>query len=165
MHCKLNEVNNEYTSDKKYFINALMATQYGNKKLNFSHKKISKILENTLCTKNIYRLAIYGTNNCLAEWLQTMLKNTAIKIIFVIDEKNITVQPQQNILAKLYSFFKYSIQGAVQSKNDPVILNIFDRWPQVDAIIVAPYVNYTNIAKLLTKRNAPRTIPITELLD
>jgi hypothetical protein len=175
---KFTETNIEYSHNKKYFINALVAAEYDDKRILYSKVKIGKIIENALQTKNIKRIAIYGTENIkydwrdswfgigkLSFWIIQMLKETSIDVIFIIDDKNLNKQPLYNILIKINGFFKYYIKKILRRNNEPILLNIFDRWPHVDAVIIASYGDYTSIAKIICSRRMLKILPLTELLD
>jgi organic radical activating enzyme len=175
---KFSQANPEYSRDKQYFINALVAAEYSDESIFYPKKKLVKIIETTLLSKNIKRIAIYGTKNAkkdwrdawlgtgkLSDWLIQILKNTSIEVEFIIDDKSLINIQQQNILTKISSYFKYNIKKLLKMNDEPILLNILDRLPQVDVIIVAPYGDYTNISRKLHDLKVLKTIPLTELLD
>jgi hypothetical protein len=51
------------------------------------------------------------------------------------------------------------------NKTTPILLNLFDRWPRVDIIIVTPYDKYDKYRKILNKKVTAPIVPITQLVQ
>jgi hypothetical protein len=169
MHRKLNEANEEYSDNKKKFISALMreeysGTIYANSHYQYSLAEIGAIVERSIRSAHGGgRMAIYG-NNKLAVWLAGILSGTSVEVLLIdaIDASH--TAPSRSLTAKLRNRFAYWLK-AIKKTDSPIVLDIADKWPKLDAVVVSDYPKYETIKKMLTAQKGDIfTIPITELV-
>lgn len=143
---KLIESNNEYSQEKKEYINALMAMQYKNREYKWNTNKIAKILENALVQRAIKTVALIGTN-IYTDWLLMHLMQTSIEVKYIVD----TNEQTMHIVAKPNNLL-------------PVVKGINDDLSHVDAAIVTEYAYYDDI-----KKNMPvvydKILSLVELVE
>lgn len=160
---QLRESNEQYSEDKKIYIDALMAVEYDNKGNCYSPKTISDILEKHLVAKGIRSIAVFGTEK-LGRWLVDMLMDTSIKIRFAITHEYICDNaPSLKMRAK--RLIKYDVKHIIKRNEQPTLLNLYDRWPKTDAVIVSPYPDYNKFSKLISNKTERPVISLAELVD
>jgi hypothetical protein len=162
---KLFETNEEYSDDKKAYIDALMAIEYNNSENDCNKKEIAAILEKHLNSQGIFSVAIFGKDR-FCEWLVEILAFSDIRVKFTVNQELLedTVEFPHSLKNKLRRFLKYWIKRITHRSKEPVSLYIFDRWPKVDAIIVAPYAKYNFFREKIKDKTKARIVSIVQLI-
>lgn len=157
MESRFNESNKEYTSDRKEIINWYRDIEFNNKYDNSA--KFSKALENTLKKENVKSLAIYE-NAKYQESLVDGLLHTSIKVKCIISPNYTETNP--NIKTSIIHKCKY-LGKRILRRNEVPVLNLYDSFPKVDAVLVTDILNFGKIKKQINKKLKTKVILVTEL--
>lgn len=157
MESRFNESNKEYTSDRKEIINWYRDIEFNNKYDNSA--KFSKALENTLKKENVKSLAIYE-NAKYQESLVDGLLHTSIKAKCIISPNYTETNP--NIKTSIIHKCKY-LGKRILRRNEVPVLNLYDSFPKVDAVLVTDILNFGKIKKQINKKLKTKVILVTEL--
>ncbi|MHC1732030.1 MAG: methyltransferase domain-containing protein [Bacteroidales bacterium] len=152
-----------YNADKKAYINVLMALEYENGQDECDLKTISTILEIHLKERNIRSVAIWGIDRH-EQWLFSLLQRTSIKVRYVVDS-NYFDNSKPTLKEKLKRQIKFILKSILHKKEQPLILNRYDKLPQVDAIIISDYPHFGEIKRQLVDRPYKNLLSLTELAD
>lgn len=146
---KFIEANDEYSDDKKIFINALMALEYKNRTRAYEPEKTGKIVEKALEAKGIDTVGIWGAS-IYTDWLFDLLQHSSIKVKYIVDD---SLSEKEQHYGGL---FGRQIKTAVFGKNDKL--------PKVDAMVITDCVHFNGI-----KQQIPpvykKLLVLTELAD
>jgi len=154
---KFVQSNEEYSKEQKliiYWYRDIEMNKIGNN----NTKNLSKIIEKIFYKNNIKSLAIYDNYKYNASF-QKIIKNTHIKLKYILYPKNIEKNNIKNIIK---SNFKYLVKLTLNRDTIPV-LNYNDKKPKVDAIIVFDSYNYSKIKKEVENKLKVKTYLITEM--
>lgn len=154
--------NTEYSPLKKAYLNALMSLEYKN-----PHKRDFTIngdeLKSTLIRQGWKTLAIYGRGE-REEFLLETLKRAGVRVLFTVDSDFQLGPMTVSFSSRIKQAVKYRIKRLL-SMRQAVLLNRYDRWPRVDAVIVLDYPIFDRIKHTLPPKKAERLIPLTELVQ
>jgi hypothetical protein len=159
---KLIETNNEYSDDKKTYINALMFTEYNNTGQG-KNIELSKLVEKNLMVHGYKNIAILGKGR-LANWLLDILKGTGIKVRFIADcDEGASINT--SLKDRIWRSVKYWVKFILKYYERPVTLSVFDAWPKVDVVVVGPFARFTVVKKYVQNKKIRNIIPITEVIQ
>lgn len=140
---KLIESNEEYSVDKKLYINALMALEYNNNSVEYDLKAVGQAAARALQKRNIKSLAVWGRSR-YTDWLLEALRNTAVSIRYVVDTEYYTDE-QPDLTEKLKHRYKYTLKKWLVKKEESLLLNRYDRLPQVDAMVITDWAHFNGV--------------------
>jgi hypothetical protein len=142
-----------------------MAIEYNNSENNYDKNALAKTLEKHLTSCGLHTVAIFGRGH-FCEWLLEILALTEIRVKFMADHTLLedTVTPH-SLKNRIRRFLKYRIKCTTQHGVEPVSLYVFDKWPKVDAVIVAPYAKYDFFRKKIEGKTKAQIVSITQLAD
>lgn len=154
--------NEEYSPLKKAYLNALMSLEYKN-----PHKRDFTIndgvLKRTLIRQGWKTLAVFG-RGAREEFLLEILKQAGVRVLFVVDS-GFQLDPMTvSFFGRIKQAVKYRLKRLL-SMRQAVVLNRYDHWPRIDAVIVLDYPNFDRIKHTLPPEKAKRLIPLTELVQ
>jgi len=138
---RCSEYHNPYSDEKAFYINMLMAKVYkGTETSKQEMQRLSHVIAEVLHSKKIKKIALYGYG-ILGKWLLDILKYTGIEVACIIDRRFQEIQCHLPVL----------------SPDCPL--------PELDAVIVSVYTDFTNIAPALRKKTTKPILSLTGLLD
>jgi len=138
---RCSEYHTPYSKDKAEFINVLMRMVYFDEELcEIDLEKIAITTGAFLRSRNIGKVAIYGMGK-LGKWLIRVMQKVGIDVAYAIDKR----------AGDIECYF-------------PVFFPD-DELPNVDAIIVSVYSEYTAIAPMLWEKTSTPIISIVNLTD
>lgn len=159
---KLCESNEEYTENKKHYIDALMAFEYGNKDVQHNLEEVGQGIAGALQKRRIHSIAVWGRSR-YTEWLLSVLHDAPAKVKYVVDTDFYTDQ-QPGFVDKLKRRYKYSLKRLVTHGNEQLLLNQYDRLPEVDAMVITDWAHFHSIKEQIPKIYR-ELLSITELAD
>ena len=136
---RCSEFHEDLSLEQKEFITCLRKQIQTSKDLSLSQYFLKQIIVNKLKTNEIRQVAIYG-NGKLGKWLTNMIEGSDIQIKYFIDKK--------------------------YSDNKGMYISSVDSIEDVDAIIVTPFDEYTQIAPMIrSKKPFLKVIAIQNLMN
>lgn len=159
----LKKLNDEYTDDRKDYIDALMAVEYQNPNYVIDKHLLVGILNKYLHMNDIRSVAILGLNDKQL-WLCNLLKESNVRVKFVADDRY-EITHTNNIKERLKRILKYFIKRIIQPSKNPIV-NLNDYWPHVDILIVSDFSNYLKYKNVIHQsKKAVNVMSITELVQ
>lgn len=157
---KLKENNEEYSEDKKIFINALMAKRYEsdseyNKPID--EGELLQAVRNAAKQKNVKTIAFWSINNddYLDLWERETLKKAGIEIKYRIVSSGKNGRINRN-----------SRNRTQESQRDSELtMDQLDGLQEVDAVVIGDYAHFDRHAADARKIRGRLLFPITELVD
>lgn len=146
---KLSESNKEYTESKKRYIDALMAFEYENKDMQHNLEEVGHGTAAALQARGIHSIAVWGKSR-YTQWLLSILRDTQVDVKYVVDIDFYTDQ-QPGFLDKLRRRYKYSLKSLVAHRNEQLLLNRYDRLPEVDAMVITDWAHFHGIKEQIPK--------------
>jgi hypothetical protein len=162
---KLFETNQEYSEDKRAYIDALMAIEYGNPESVCDKEALANALERHLAScAGWHTFAIFGKDRYCG-WLLEIFALTNLRVKFVVDSALLEdpVAFPLPLKTKTRRLLKYWAKCIARRGSAPVELNVFDRWPKVDAVIVAPYARFDFYKKKIENKTKAHIVSATQL--
>lgn len=159
---KLCESNEEYPEAKKLYINALMAFEYNNNAVEYDMKAVGRAAATALQARNIKSLAVWGQSR-YTDWLFEALRNSPVKIKYVVDTEFYT-DDQPGLSGKLKRRYKYALKRLTGKGDKPLLLNRYDRLPQVDAMVITDWAHFNGIRQQIPQVYT-NLLALTELAD
>ena len=145
---KFIDANQEYSPEKKAYINGLMALEYKNRGRLLEMEDARRAAEKSLLARGIHTVAVWGAN-MYSDWLLALLLPTKIRVQYMVDP-DVAPSPKRRA-------------GRGGSALPPV-LSRFDDLPRADAAVITDYARYTEI-KTTVPPVYGRLLSITELAD
>lgn len=158
------EANQEYSPDKKLYINALMAVEHHNTEAQTDFSQLGKIVKESLHKRGIYKVAVYGGGE-KADFICKALNAAEMPPLFCIDSAY-TDQTPPSVKERIKRKLRYTVRNSRRtSPSDPVYLTFYDSWPKVDAIIVPEHADFYNCKSHISQIINSKVLSLIELVE
>lgn len=129
---KFAESNEEYSQEKKIYINALMALEYKNQDYPYQPRRVGEVVAAALGRRGIKTIGIWGT--CLyTDWLFDLLIGTTVQVKYVVSP---TEDHAGGEVPRQHIFLRQRL---------PRLVHPSDRLPRVDAMVIIDYPHFHSI--------------------
>lgn len=146
---KFIEANEEYSDNKKVYVNALMALEYKNRTRAYEPEKTGKIVEQALKNKGIETVSIWGAS-IYTDWLFDLLQHSAIKVKYIVDDS--LSEKEQHYGGLFGRQLKTAVFGTK------------DKLPKVDAMVITDWAHFNSIRQQIPPVYK-NLLSLTELAD
>jgi hypothetical protein len=137
---RMSEFREPYSKAKAFYIELFMRKVYkGVDPTDEERAKLAGIVAASLTARGIRSVAVLGIEQ-YGKWLSDILSGSGIKLRFFIKPEPLVDTAPPTLKIKLWRQLKYLLRNA---------LFVFDAWPKVDAVIVAPYVEHRKYAEAI----------------
>lgn len=129
---KFAESNEEYSQEKKTYINALMALEYKNQDYPYQPQQVGDVIAAALERREIKTVGIWGAD-LYTDWLFDQLIGTAIQVKYIVAPTETTKKektPWRHIFSR---------------QTLPKLFQPSDRLPRVDAMVIIDYPHFHSI--------------------
>ncbi len=160
---KFCESNQEYSPERKLYINALMALEHHNTEAQTDFSALGRIVRESLHRKGICNSAVYGGGE-IADFLCKTLNAAGMPPLFCIDSafSEDRPAPLKERVNRQLRFYRQNRRRKTPS--DQIWLTRYDRWPRVDAVIVPNHADFERCKKELEKRTSAKIISSIEVV-